>query len=243
MRRVCLLLCALLPAATDAAADTGFLDRTVSVAGVTYRYEVYVPAEHAPTQTWPIVVDLHGNGAQGSDGIRQTAHFFADQIRMQRSRFPMIVVFPQAALGQTWQGATMQDMVAAELDATIREFHGDPDRVCLTGFSMGGAGVYALAARWPEKFAGLIAIAGGGGGDVDALAHTLAHIPIWIVHGDADERVPVTASREMVDALKKINARVTYTEYAGGRHGPTAEKIYADPEFTSWLLAQRRPAH
>jgi len=240
MRVVCSFACAML-VATASFADTGFLDRVVTVAGTTYRYQVYLPAEHTPSRLWPIVIDLHGNGAQGNDGIRQTAHFLADQIRLTRSRFPMIAVFPQAAVGTSWRTAGMQDMVIAELDATLREFHGEPARVYLTGFSMGGAGVYAIASRWPNRFAGLIAIAGPVPADVDTLAAGIRHIPIRIFHGGADERVPVSQSRQLAAALKKADAPVQYTEYADAHHGPAAEMAYADPQLLRWLLEQRRP--
>ena len=51
-------------------------------------------------------------------------------------------------------------MAIAELDQTIRELSVDPDRVYLTGFSMGAIGAYGLAFRWPDRVAALVAIAG-----------------------------------------------------------------------------------
>ena len=223
-------------------ADTGFLDRTVAVAGATYRFSVYVPPTYTTATRWPILVDLHGNGAQGDDGIRQTAHFLADQIRLTRSRFPIVVVFPQAAVGQTWQSPTMQSMVIAELDAVLAEFHGDPNRAYLGGFSMGAAGTYAIAARWPDRFAAAYAIAGAAPQPVDDVAGRLRHIPIRIFHGETDERVPVDKSRQLVAALERVGAGVEYTEYADTHHGPAAEKAYAKEDFVTWLLAhQRKP--
>ena len=108
---------------------TGFLDRSIALGGATYRYQVYLPAEYTPEKEWPVLVDLHGNGAQGSDGIRQTAHFLADEIRMHRSRFPLIAVFPQAAVSNSWVTGAMPEMVDAEVGATLREFRIDVDLV------------------------------------------------------------------------------------------------------------------
>jgi predicted peptidase len=163
--------------------DTGFLDRNVVLAGVIYRFQVYVPAEYTPTKAWPVLVDLHGNGAQGDDGIRQTAHFLADQIRLHRSRFPLIAVFPQAAAGMTWDCSAMQDMVIAEIDNTLTGFHGDPRRLYLSGFSMGGAGVHKIAAKSPERFAALVAISGFVPADHADLVRRIRHIPLRIIHG------------------------------------------------------------
>ena len=55
----------------------------------------------------------------------------------------------------------MQDMAMATLDATLHEFNGDLDRVYLTGFSLGGAGVVRMAGGWPTRFAALLAVVAG----------------------------------------------------------------------------------
>ena len=220
--------------------ETGFLDRSVRQGGLTYRFQVYVPIGDPPARGWPILVDLHGNGAQGDDGIRQTAHFLPEEIRLKRSRFPLIVVFPQAARDTTWRTPAMANMVIAEIDQAAAEFHVDQTRMYLSGFSMGGAGVYEIASRWPERFAALIAIAGYGPDDDANLVKQLRSVPLRIFHGARDERVDVERARKLVADLKKAHASVDYTEFPDARHGPTAERVYADPAVIDWLLSQHR---
>jgi len=244
-------------------ADTGFLDRSVKLHGTTYRYQAFVPSDYTRSREWALIVDLHGNGAQGNDGIRQTAHFLADQIRMRRGQFPLLAVFPQAATGTDWLEPKMQELVLAEIDGTLAEFRGDPNRVYLSGFSMGASGAYRIAARFPNRFAALVTIAGlvetqnGWGSEkaeIDrrtnayvnapdafiALAERIHHIPIMIFHGETDASIPVEQSRRLFAALRKIGADVHYTEYPDTHHGPAAEKAYADPSIIDWLLSQRR---
>jgi hypothetical protein len=132
-RSLCLTI-GLLLAQGPTFADTGFLDRSVTVGNKTYRYQVYVPADHSAKKTWPAVVFLHGNGAQGLDGLLPTARGMADYIRLNRSRFPSLAVFPQAETGKRWLDGDMEELVIAELDRTMAEFNGDPSRVYLTGF-------------------------------------------------------------------------------------------------------------
>jgi predicted peptidase len=213
-----------------------------------------------------VIVDLHGNGAQGSDGLLPTARGLADQIRLNRSRFPAVVVFPQAQLGKTWFEADMEELVIAELDRTMSEFGGDPARVYLTGFSMGGTGGYRIAYRWPTRFAALVAVAGrvetsdakaysdrdkeadrkanpfvSAADPFAALAAKIGHLPIRIFHGDADESVPVEQSRRLAAALKAAGAKGSrYDEYAGADHVGAAVKAYGDEELFTWLFAQRR---
>jgi len=70
--RLPLLLAFSMPLVTIAATrETGFLNRTVTVDGTTYKYVVYVPGNFSPEKKWPIVLFLHGAGERGisiSDG-------------------------------------------------------------------------------------------------------------------------------------------------------------------------------
>jgi predicted peptidase len=237
---IILAVVAAVPLGQSRQANTGFLDRSVVLSGVMRRFQVYVPSDYIKHKAWPVLVDLHGGGAQGDDGIRQTVHFLADQIRLKRSRFPLIAVFPQAARGTTWDSPAMQEMVIAEIDNAMAEFSGDPHRLYLSGFSMGGAGVYEMAARWPERFAALVAISGFVPTNHTDLVERIRRIPLRMFHGASDERVPVDSARRLAADLKKAGAPVQYFEYPDARHGPTAEKTYADASVIDWLLSQHR---
>lgn len=160
--RTCLGALAALVAviATPARAETGFLDRSITIVGQLHRYQVYVPSDYSPSKAWPVIVSLHGNGRQGSDGMLAAGTEFATRIRENRAPFPAIVVFPQAQTGMRWFYPQMERLVMAELDRTIAEFRVDPARVYLHGFSMGAAGAYRIACRWPERFAAVVVVAG-----------------------------------------------------------------------------------
>ncbi len=248
---------------TPVEAQTGFLDRTITVAGESVRYQVYVPSNYAPSKTWPVILSLHGNGRQGSDGMLQTGTDFAIQIRENRAPFPAIVVFPQAKLGTRWFYPQMQQLVVAELDRTIAEFRVDTTRLYLHGFSMGATGSYRLAYKFPKRFAAVVIVAGrvepGVGYTAEeiaidrttnpvvdnadpfsALAAGLGTIPMWIFHGDADSTVPVDQSRRLVAALRRLGAPVRYTELAGADHDTAPSKAYAEVELFRWLLSQHR---
>ena len=263
VRRRRILLASAIFIAAPAAAQTGFLDRTVTLGGESFRYQVYVPADYTPGTAWPLIVSLHGNGRQGSDGMLQTGTDFAIHIREHRAPFPAIVVFPQARVGTRWFYPQMQQLVLAELDRTIAEFRVDTTRVYLHGYSMGATGSYRLAFRWPDRFAAVVVVAGRvepgpqytpediaidrGTNPVvatpdpfAALAAGLRRTPMWIFHGDADSTVPVAQSRRMVAALKSVGASVRYTEIAGADHDTAPPRAYAEAELFRWLFAQHR---
>lgn len=248
---------------TAALADTGFLDRKVTIGSAAYRYQVYVPADFNSSHKWPVIVFLHDNSARGVDGLSQTNTGLANVIRRDRARVPAIVVFPQANPSSRWSSPTMHEQVLACLDAAAREFNGDADRVYLIGYSMGGQGVLRLASRWPDRFAALVDISGTviakspsatkeqvaidvhthaflNAPDLyRALALLIAATPIWVFHGDADQSVPVEQSRQLVSALKSAGATVRYTEYAGAGHS-IEERALSEAELLPWLLSQTR---
>jgi len=236
--------------------ETGFLDRAVTVKGTGYHYQVYVPADFSKSKSWPVILFLHGAGERGSDGLLQTDVGIAHAIRVHSSNFPFVVVIPQCTVGKVWGEPDMQAQALAALQASIKEFHGDRNRIYLTGLSMGGFGTWELAARNPGRFAALVPICSGVRPQKDwpqlrvtlvddpkitdpyaEIARLIGSTPVWIFHGDADPAVPVTESRNMAEALKAANAKFKYTEYPGVGHN-SWDQAYAEPDLVPWLLAQ-----
>lgn len=236
--------------------ETGFLDRTVTVDGISYHYQVFVPADFDSHKKWPVILSLHGVGDRGNDGLRETDIGIAHAIRLDASRFPVIVVMPQCRKDKRWINLDMQAQALSALDHAVKEFHGDVSRLYLTGLSMGAYGLWDMTAKYPGKFAAYIPISGGIFGPAkvpDALvglaadpkvqdpyaetARRIGSTPVWMFHGSADGTVPVEESRKMAKALQAAKANVRYTEYAGVGHDAW-DKAYAEPELIPWLLSQ-----
>ena len=251
-----LLLVTIPPAVVAQAGETGFLNRSVSVGGRAYRYQVYIPSSYSLSERWPVILFLHGGGERGDDGLLQTQLGLGAALRKKPARFPAIVVFPQAPSDSFWTGTAARVAMAA-LDRTAEEFRTDPDRVYLTGLSLGGNGTWYLAYRHPARFAALmpicawvvpekkwgvtaeLAVPADSGEPYAALARRLRHIPTWIVHGEIDDVLPVEQSRQAFAALKAVGAPVQYLELAGTDHN-SWDPTYASPRMTEWLFAQRR---
>jgi predicted peptidase len=237
--------------------QTGFLDRVVSVGGENYKYQVYVPKDFDPKKKWPVILFLHGVGERGDDGLQQTDIGIAHAIRKDESRFRVIVVMPQCRKDKRWIHADMQAQALAALEMSVREFHGDRERIYLTGLSMGGYGTWDMTAKYPGKFAAYVPICGGIYGPPKApdarvslagdpsisdpyteTAKRIGSTPIWIFHGASDDTVPVEESRKMAQALQAAHANVRYTEYSGVSHN-SWDKAYAEPDLIPWLLSQK----
>lgn len=245
----------LLPAVTTA--ETGFLNRTLTAGSETYRYQVYVPAQWTRKEKWPVILFLHGSGERGDDGLLQTEVGLPSAVRKKQARFPAIIVVPQCRKDSWWNDEAMEMMALRAFQQSVREFNGDPQRLYLTGLSMGGYGLWSMARNHPGKFAAYLPICGGiltpevfrrtmnlpaDPADVDLYALTAQKIgktPVWIFHGDADTSVPVSESRKMYEALKAAGGNVRYMEYPGVGHN-SWDRTYNNEEIITWLLAQRQ---
>jgi len=234
--------------AANAATEAHFLNRTVTVNGTEYRYVVSVPGDWTAAKTWPIVLFLHGSEERGDDGVAQSKAGLANAVRNHAGHFPAIVVMPQCRLKVSWEAPAMEAQIMAALDASAKEFNGDPQRTYLTGFSMGGYGTWLIGARHPTRFAALVVVCGGIQWPAPhkirreepymAVADKVAGIPVWIFHGSADRNVSVTESREMAKLLRGREGEVRYTEYKGVGH-ESWDRAYNEPELPTWLFGHR----
>jgi predicted peptidase len=206
----------------------------MDVNGAKRAYVVYVPRDYTPHKAWPLIMFLHGMGERGSDGLQQTQVSIATAIRWHADRFPCLVVMPQCPGDVHWDKAA--DDIDTALANTRSEYNVDPDRIYLTGLSMGGFATWSYGAHRLDVYAALMPICGGGDPND---APRLAKAPIWAFHGADDKTVPPQRSREMVEAVKKAGGKINYTEYPGVPHN-SWDKTYDDPEAIKWLLCQRK---
>ena len=125
------------------------------------------------------------------------------------------------------------DRVTRLIHAAIETFHVDRPRVYLMGFSQGAALSYVLSLMRPDLIAGVIALAGFlPGGDPPAGEAYPPH-GYLIIHGTADQRVPVLYAHRARDALRAWGAPVEYHAY------PVGHKV-APPglrDIQRWLTA------
>ncbi len=208
-----------------------FSSRVVRTVG--YDYLLYLPQDYTADsgKRWPLVLFLHGAGERGSD-VNMVKLHGPPKLVAEGRKFPFILVSPQCPAKTRWN----PDALNALLDEIVSQYSVDPDRVYLTGLSMGGYGTWDLASAYPNRFAAIAPICGGG---APWVARTeLAKMPAWVFHGDQDQTVPIVFAEKMVEALRKVNAPVRFTVYPGVGHDSWTE-TYNNPEFYDWLLAQK----
>ena len=237
--------------------EHGFLLRSVELGGSEHPFSVWVPPGYTGESPWPAILFLHGAGERGDEGLMSTQVGLGYAIRRAPERWPAIVVFPQSPRERQWAGDAERIALAA-LAQVEKEFRIDPDRVYLTGLSMGGAGTWSIANQYPEKFAAVAPICGwivpmegrpeyqrdlrvskiDPEAPYESVARRLRDVPIWIWHGSEDRSVPVEESRRMAAALASAGAReARYDELEGVGHN-SWDAAYLESGLAEWMMKQ-----
>ncbi len=224
-----------LPLSGGEKGEHGFLRRLYKGPDGESKYVVFVPPDYNGDKPYPAILFLHGAGERGSDGERQVQVGLGKAIRDRHEKFPFIAVFPQAL--KTWKaGSPDADRALAILAEVEKQYKIDPERVYLTGLSMGGFGTWGLAALQPQRWAAIVPICGGGD---PSTADKIKDIPCWCFQGADDKAVPAQRSRDMIEALKKAGGMPRYSEFPYVGHN-SWDPAYATGELYSWLRAQKR---
>jgi predicted peptidase len=217
-----------------------------------FRYRLLRPAVVEPGRVYPVVLFLHGAGERGTENEKQRKYLpqWLAEPGMQE-KYPCYLVAPQCRPDHLWVEVAWDDVAStpqspemtpdlaaavAALDDVLATEAADPQRVYLTGLSMGGYGAWDLAARMPKRFAALLPICGGGD---ETTVPRLANLPIWCFHGTDDTVVLPGRSRRMIAAVKAAGGSPRYSELEGVGHDSWTP-AYRDPAVLDWLFAQRK---
>jgi lysophospholipase L1-like esterase/dienelactone hydrolase len=219
--------------------------------GTKLGYRLLSPKNYDKAQKYPLVVFLHGAGERGDDNAAQLRHgaplFAKPEVR---DKYPCFVFAPQCPNEQTWSAVKgwtdpvsyseepkpATKLALGAIDSLMKEFSIDPDRVYVTGLSMGGFGTWDLISREPNRWAAAAPICGGGDPARIGVAKGIA---LWAFHGMKDPTVPVVRSQEMVAALKAAGGQPLYSEYPYVSHDSWST-AYGEPMLLPWMFAQRR---
>ncbi len=201
-------------------------------------YLLYLPDDQ-PAESLPLIVFLHGSGERGND-LSMVKRYALPALLESGQLFPAAVLSPQCPLETRW---TDHAAAVLALIDTVRQTHNfDPTRLYLTGFSMGGQGTWYIASRAPRLFAAIAPVAARIPPDPHFLMHIcdIKDVPIWAIHGSADEVVPCENTRNLATALEACGGKVKVSLLEGADHVQTAVRAFA-PSFGlyEWLLAHR----
>jgi len=216
-------------------------------------YQLFIP-DNPDNKPLPLVVCFHGAGGRGNDNTARGIHAFEvlSTPEVQKAH-PAYLLAPQCPKTDKWVNVTWSDAGFSLRDTPmtqslktaldlVRHIAGtqrvDPDRIYITGQSMGGYATWYSILSLPDFFAAAVPVCGAGD---PAAAGRIKDLPIWTFHGADDTTVPPKGSRDMVEKLKALGSPIKYTEFPGVGH-MSMNNAWAEPELVPWLFMQKRPA-
>lgn len=200
-----------------------------------FDYWLSLPDGFDRSERLPLIVFLHGAGEVGPDTQKVRIHGVPKIIEREPwSNMRVITLSPQCQEGRIWN--TQIYSLKQLIDDVAREYNADPDRISITGLSMGGYGTWMAAQTFPDFFSAAAPICGGG---IIWLAYVLKNTTIRAFHGGQDSTVPVHNSIEMVDAVNAAGGHAELVIFHELSHN-SWERAYEHTDLIEWLAAQKR---
>ena len=193
-----------------------------------YKFWLYLPETYEKAEELPVVMFLHGKSLSG-DSLEMVLRYGCIDAIIRGRKINAMVVAPQA------QEAWNPQRVMAIYDWLDDHYKVDTNRFYVLGMSMGGYGTLDVAAAYPDRVAAAIALCGGASGKELC---SLGTLPLWIVHGTADELVPVWCSDRVVDSIRSCGdtTRLIYNRLEGENHSRLARVFYLEQTY-KWLFS------
>lgn len=194
-------------------------------------YLVFYPDAY---QELPLLIYLHGAGERGKEVSHLYRHGIP-KLLTEGKEIPAVILCPQCPAWGVWDNVA--DRVKAIADRTAKEFGIKEDRILLTGSSMGGFGTWMIGMTYPNFFAAIAPVAGGG---MSWRAGNLKTTPVLALHGTCDTCVPPVYSELMANAVNKSGgcAELLLLEDLG--HNDGIDYAYRNTKLIDWLLSHRR---
>ena len=197
-------------------------------------YLMYTPDDYASSgQAYPLVVWLHG-GDQGGTDIEKVKSSGIPKLIEDGKTFPFLVFSPQNPSEELLYPI---EKVEAVLEEVMSKYRVDRARVYVMGFSRGGFGAWAMAEQFPDKFAAVVPIAGGG--NRHYLSRTNEKAAFWVFHGTKDDVIPLSDSIVLYERLVGLKRDAQLSVLEGVDHSGVEGAALKDPELWDWLLKQR----
>ena len=210
-------------------------------------YSMYLPKNYNSEEAFPLVIMLHGAWSNHHLALRrvfgQSNRPAEDDAAAKKTMpalpdVPFLVACPNGYETMSYEGFA-EDDVWRVIEEMQTLYHVDLNRIYLTGLSMGGLGTAKLAFKHPDRFAAIAPVCGLFGSDVDLanlenlhesqrraelmnssyqLAENALHLPVKLMHGEADPVVPVRNSIRLNEKLNELGYKTEIELYPGVQH-------------------------
>jgi predicted peptidase len=190
-------------------------------------YAISIPANYSSTAPAPLVLALHfGAGANPAGAGRSVLEIL---VRPAFSELGAIIVAPDSLAG-AWTTPENERAVNALLDSVLASYNIDRKKIVVTGFSMGGAGTWHFASKYPDRFSAAVPVAGRPTASAAGW-----RVPVFAIHSRNDEVSPIGPTETRIAELQKTGARAELIALTGITHYETYRFVEGLRRAVPWL--------
>ena len=173
-------------------------------------YGIWVPRDYDAAEPVPLVLALHPGGSRGPGYGMQ---FLRGVVGPALQAWGAVIVAPDVS-DRRWTNPASERGVLELIDDVRARYSIDPERILITGFSMGGRGTWYLATRHPELFTAAIPMAARAEDD----ATQVGDMPVYIIHARDDEVVPFEPAEQLAQNMVVRGQTVAFEALEGVGH-------------------------
>jgi predicted peptidase len=205
--------------------EPGMYNLTLQSKDQTIGYAISIPENYSPSNPVPLVLALHFGGSPNGAGQRVLGIL----VKPALEGLGAIIVAPDS-MGGGWETAANDRAVTALLDTVQAAYSIDKKRIVVTGFSMGGAGAWHFAGKYPERFSAAVPVSGRPPASLGEW-----RTPVLAIHSRQDEVVPIGPASTRVKELQEAGVRAEFIELNGISHYETNRFVDGLRRAVPWL--------
>ena len=191
-------------------------------------YTIALPRTYLADQPTPLILALHfaGHGAPFYGRLILT-----ELVEPALRELGAIILAPDCT-GPDWTHSQSESDVLTLLDHILEKHNVDPNRVLITGYSMGGIGTWHLASRYQERFSGALIMAGLPPANITNIDWK---IPFYIIQSRDDQFMPIQPTQDAVERLSSTGASVELVLLHGITHFETYRYVEPLMDAVPWI--------
>ena len=191
------------------------------------RYAISVPAGYTPSTPVPLILALHfGVRGDATGAGRDVVQIL---VGPALAELGAIIVAPDSVQGN-WSSPENGKAVNALLDMVLARYSIDTKKIAVTGYSMGGAGTWHFAEKFPERFSAAIPVAGRPPASAAGW-----RLPVLAIHSRDDQVVPFGPTEARIAELQKAGVNAKLIALSGITHYQTNRFTGALRRAVPWL--------
>src|SRR5260221_3832642 len=174
-------------------------------------YPISIPANSSPAKPVPLILALHF-GVGGGDAAGAGSDVVKILVGPALEGLGAIIVAPDSVRG-SWSTPENEKAVNALLDMVLARYAIERKKIAVTGYSMGGAGSWHFAEKFPERFSAAIPVSGTPPESASGW-----RLPVFAIHSRDDQIAPFDPTEARIAELQKTGVNAKLIPLSGITH-------------------------